>query len=427
MNFLNSIQSLITEASTNLQNLNILAGDEDDIQEPDFHDPRLNRRRSTLLPPSTSSGRSSRSPSPSQLRTPSYRRCSTFATEGLKRPSGVPFLPTCSTPAQGGKVESKQFPVSPSRSPVPGFKPTFPGTRQRCGSLAEPPFKSQQKVPTWGNSLQTFSRSESISVPVSPNLLRSQLHFPTFKEAVQKWPQSLETGTGIAETDGRFFENFATLINDWVERDKHNDEKEGEDENKLYEDLCYPSPKIAFSLPKPELEQLYVEVLYTIQHKLGANSFQFTQIQDELLAYAKDAFGVNQKLHVQLVNVAGDVKPPIVILNVLVIEAENLEAKDPNGFSDPYCMLGIRPGSNFPGLQTCQTNARPAFNSQISMESNIDYSRHGSVASESSETSDELVAQEPKIIKKYTSFREKIGFKKKESPLPRNKFQQNIH
>jgi len=28
--------------------------------------------------------------------------------------------------------------------------------------------------------------------------------------------------------------------------------------------------------------------------------------------------------------------------------------------------------------------------------------RHGSVASESSETSDELVAQEPKIIKKYT-------------------------
>ena len=36
-------------------------------------------------------------------------------------------------------------------------------------------------------------------------------------------------------------------------------------------------------------------------------------------------------------------QPPIVILNCLVAEAEALEAKDANGFSDPYCMLGIRP------------------------------------------------------------------------------------
>ena len=36
-------------------------------------------------------------------------------------------------------------------------------------------------------------------------------------------------------------------------------------------------------------------------------------------------------------------QPPIVVLNVIVIEAEGLEAKDINGYSDPYCMLGILP------------------------------------------------------------------------------------
>ena len=41
---------------------------------------------------------------------------------------------------------------------------------------------------------------------------------------------------------------------------------------------------------------------------------------------------MNKKLHEQLMNVASEVKPPIVILNVLVKEAENLEAKDENGF-----------------------------------------------------------------------------------------------
>ena len=30
-------------------------------------------------------------------------------------------------------------------------------------------------------------------------------------------------------------------------------------------------------------------------------------------------------------------------MNVIVIEAEGLEAKDINGYSDPYCMLGILP------------------------------------------------------------------------------------
>jgi hypothetical protein len=42
-------------------------------------------------------------------------------------------------------------------------------------------------------------------------------------------------------------------------------------------------------------------------------------------------------------NIFISLQPPIVVLNVIVIEAEGLEAKDINGYSDPYCMLGILP------------------------------------------------------------------------------------
>ena len=46
-------------------------------------------------------------------------------------------------------------------------------------------------------------------------------------------------------------------------------------------------------------------------------------------------------------------QPPIVILNVFVVEADKLEAKDSNGYSDPYCMLGIRPGESItPGAKS---------------------------------------------------------------------------
>ncbi|KFM78142.1 BAI1-associated protein 3, partial [Stegodyphus mimosarum] len=59
--------------------------------------------------------------------------------------------------------------------------------------------------------------------------------------------------------------------------------------------------------------------------------------------YARETFQMSDEEHAKFMAVAQEEKPPIPVLNVTVVEAQGLEAKDPNGFSDPYCMLGIQP------------------------------------------------------------------------------------
>ena len=41
-----------------------------------------------------------------------------------------------------------------------------------------------------------------------------------------------------------------------------------------------------------------------------------------------------------------------MVLNLIVVEADKLEAKDSNGYSDPFCMLGIRPGDSVPAQKS---------------------------------------------------------------------------
>ena len=46
------------------------------------------------------------------------------------------------------------------------------------------------------------------------------------------------------------------------------------------------------------MEQLYVEVLYTIRHKLGAHSAKYPQsVKEDLVHYAQQAFGVGHEYH----------------------------------------------------------------------------------------------------------------------------------
>ncbi|KAG5886888.1 hypothetical protein JTB14_003789 [Gonioctena quinquepunctata] len=70
---------------------------------------------------------------------------------------------------------------------------------------------------------------------------------------------------------------------------------------------------------------------------------QYAHYKEDLYLYGQRAFSMPPDRHYRMLHVAGEEQPPIVVLSVVVLEAEGLEAKDANGFSDPYCMLGIQP------------------------------------------------------------------------------------
>jgi hypothetical protein len=57
------------------------------------------------------------------------------------------------------------------------------------------------------------------------------------------------------------------------------------------------------------MEQLYVEVLYTIRHKLGAHSAQYPHhYKEDLAHYAQQAFGVGQDFHYRCHAIASEEK-----------------------------------------------------------------------------------------------------------------------
>ncbi|CAH8675952.1 Cathepsin L2 [Schistosoma haematobium] len=108
------------------------------------------------------------------------------------------------------------------------------------------------------------------------------------------------------------------------------------------------SPEIPenFQLVKDDFEEidveyLFVRVQYTMRNQIGKSSSKFSCSAEVIDQYVKNVFDLPTKIYDDLRTEACQAEPPVVVLNVSVIEAKNLEAKDLNGFSDPYCILGI--------------------------------------------------------------------------------------
>ncbi|CCD63796.1 BAI1-associated protein 3 [Caenorhabditis elegans] len=133
--------------------------------------------------------------------------------------------------------------------------------------------------------------------------------------------------TRVQASDGNFFEKVTAPSDGDTARD----------------DELYTIKNLSIVGDKKQIEALYVEALYTITHKLGQGDVE--ESQESLYKYVRNAFQGDAAVHNALMEKAKQNKPPSVLLNILLLEAKDLIAKDVNGFSDPFAMMGVVPGT----------------------------------------------------------------------------------
>ena len=68
-----------------------------------------------------------------------------------------------------------------------------------------------------------------------------------------------------------------------------------------------------------QLEQLYVEVLYTITNKVGASTGQYSHYKEDLYSYAQEAFGISSEVHRKFMAIASEEKVSLVQLQELTL------------------------------------------------------------------------------------------------------------
>ncbi|MBN3280500.1 BAIP3 protein, partial [Polyodon spathula] len=95
-----------------------------------------------------------------------------------------------------------------------------------------------------------------------------------------------------------------------------------------------------------QLDLLYEEGLYTAVNRVGVASGEYVTSEGELFRYLQEVFKVGPDEHDVILQRVKEAKRASYALKVSVMEGKNLLAKDANGYSDPYCMLGILLGQS---------------------------------------------------------------------------------
>ncbi|KAJ7390160.1 BAI1-associated protein [Desmophyllum pertusum] len=100
------------------------------------------------------------------------------------------------------------------------------------------------------------------------------------------------------------------------------------------------------TLNEKQRAALYCELLYTVIHQLGAHDKTADLSPGDLFVYAQESLNISEETHRNLYAITKEREPPTCMMKVEVLEARHLEAKDANGLSDPYCMLGVMTEEN---------------------------------------------------------------------------------
>lgn len=79
---------------------------------------------------------------------------------------------------------------------------------------------------------------------------------------------------------------------------------------------------------------------YVVLFLIHSYPLQYAHFKEEMYLQAQRAFGINPDRHYRLLHAAAEEKPKIIVLSVIVLEAEGLEAKDANG-TYTFCFLFI--------------------------------------------------------------------------------------
>ncbi|KAM3597811.1 uncharacterized protein V6R79_009421 [Siganus canaliculatus] len=103
---------------------------------------------------------------------------------------------------------------------------------------------------------------------------------------------------------------------------------------------------ISDRISRTELDLLYEEAVYTVVNRVGVPSSEHVKSDDDLFAYLLKVFDMGEEEHDIILQKVQESKRPSFSLRVSVVKAKNLMAKDANGYSDPYCMLGILVGQS---------------------------------------------------------------------------------
>ncbi|KAL6102587.1 baiap3 [Pungitius sinensis] len=97
---------------------------------------------------------------------------------------------------------------------------------------------------------------------------------------------------------------------------------------------------------RTELDLLYEEAVYTVVNRVGVPSPEHVRSEEDLFAYLLKVFDMGEEEHDIILQKVQASKRASFSLRVSVMKAKNLMAKDANGYSDPYCMLGILLGQS---------------------------------------------------------------------------------